>query len=145
MAVFSNYYLVTQVKVGSDWFHQQVMGSQNRFSKCNFQIFCLKLKGPELSYLVYNIIQRSSTKVVQIMPLGPNLTPPQGSQFYIELNKENFKRLLLLSHTYGNLTKFNRNDPWSPTKIVQMVLIGWQKGCPNYAPNIKRGPVWGHI
>ena len=31
-------------------------GSQNRFTKCNLKKSCLKLKGPELSYLVYNII-----------------------------------------------------------------------------------------
>ena len=31
----------------------------------------------------------SSTKVVQIMPLGLKLTRPGGSQFYIELYKEN--------------------------------------------------------
>ena len=37
-------------------------------------------------------------QVVQIMPLGLKLTSPRGSQFYIELYKENFKRLLLLNH-----------------------------------------------
>jgi len=46
------------------------------------------------------------------------LTPPRLSQFYIELYKENMKRLLLLSHTYGNLNTLNKNDPGSPTKIV---------------------------
>ena len=41
------------------------------FSKCNFQkSSCLKLQGPVLSYLIYNIIKRSSTKAVQIMTLG---------------------------------------------------------------------------
>jgi len=49
------------------------------------------LLGPELLYLVYIIILRSSTKVVQIMPLGSKVTPFQGSQFYIELYYENFK------------------------------------------------------
>ena len=82
---------------GSDWLHKQVTGSKNRFSKCNFQKSCLKLQGPGLLYLVYSIIQRSSTKVVQIMLLGSKLTPPRGSQFYIELYKKKFKRLLLLN------------------------------------------------
>jgi len=59
---------------------------------------CLKLQGPELSYLVYIIIYRSSTKVVQIMSLGSKLTPPRGSQFNIDLYKENFKRHLLFNH-----------------------------------------------
>ena len=63
------------------------------------------------------------------MPLGSYLAPPQGSQFY----------------TYGNLTKLNRNDPWSSTKIVEMVLICCLKEYSNYAPSIKWGPVWGHI
>ena len=41
----------------SDWLHKLVTGSKNRFSKCNFQkSSCLKLQGPELSYLVYSII-----------------------------------------------------------------------------------------
>ena len=62
-----------------------------QFSK----IFLSEKKGPELSYLVNSIIQRSSTKVVQIMPLGSKLTLPRGSQFYIELYKEKFKRHLL--------------------------------------------------
>ena len=66
----------------SSWLHKQVTGSKNRFSKCNFQkSSCPKLQGPELSYLAYSIIQRSSTKVVQIMPLGSKLTPPRGSHF----------------------------------------------------------------
>jgi len=34
------------------------------------------------------------------MPLGSKLTPPRGSQFYIELYKENFKRHLLLNHQW---------------------------------------------
>jgi len=42
---------------GSDWLHKKVTGSKCRFSKCNFQkSSCLKLQGPEISYLVYNII-----------------------------------------------------------------------------------------
>ena len=42
---------------GSDWLHKKVTGSKNRFSKCNFQkSSCLKLQGPELSYMVYSII-----------------------------------------------------------------------------------------
>jgi len=85
---------------GSDWLHKYVTGSKSRFSKCNFQKSCLKLQGPELSYLVYSIIQRSSTKVVQIMPLGSKLTPPRGSQFYIELYMEKFKRHLLLNRLW---------------------------------------------
>ena len=42
---------------GSDWLLKYVTGSINRFSNCNFQkSSCLKLQGPELSYLVYSII-----------------------------------------------------------------------------------------
>jgi len=85
----------------SSWLHKKVTGSKNRFSKCNFQkSSCPKLQGPELSYLVYNIILRSSTKVVQIMPLGSKLTPLRGSQFYIDVYKENFKWHLLFNHLW---------------------------------------------
>ena len=92
---------------------QQVTGIQNRFSKCNFQkYFCLILKGPEHLYLVYNISQRSSTKLVRILPMGLKDTPPRVSQnFNIKLYQENIKRFLLLSHSNRNLTKLNRNDP----------------------------------
>jgi len=45
------------------------------------------------------------------MSLGSKLTPPRGSQFYIELYTEHFKRYLLLKQN-GNLTKLNRNGPW---------------------------------
>jgi len=55
----------------SSWLHKLVMGSINRFLKWNFKkSSCLKLQGPDLSYLVYSIIYRSFTTVVQIMPLG---------------------------------------------------------------------------
>ena len=61
--------------------HKQVMMSKNRFSKCNFQkSSCPKLQGPELSYLVYGIIQRSSSKVAQIVPLGSKLIMTRGSR-----------------------------------------------------------------
>jgi len=55
----------------SSWLHKLVMGSINRFLKWNFKkSSCLKLQGPDLYYLVYSIIYRSFTTVVQIMPLG---------------------------------------------------------------------------
>ena len=48
---------------GSDWLDKYVTGSKNRFLKCNFQKSCLKLQGPELSYLVYSIILASSINI----------------------------------------------------------------------------------
>jgi len=51
-------------------------------------------------------------KLFKLSPWGQNRPRPRGHNFYIELYKENIKQLLLLSHTYGNLTKLNRNDPW---------------------------------
>jgi len=96
---------------GSDWLYKSVTGSENRFSKCNFQkSSCLKLQCTELSYLVYSIILRSSTKVVQIMTLGSKLTLPRGSQFCIELYKENCKRLLLLNRL---LEFYQTQQEWS--------------------------------
>jgi len=58
-----------------------------------------------------------------IMPLGLKLTLLGGSQFYIELYKEKFKQLLEpLMGIWPNST--GMVPGWSPTKIVQMVLIG---------------------
>jgi len=58
------------------------------------------------------------------MPLGSKLTPPRGSQFYIELYRENCKRLLLLNRLW-ELDKTQQE--WSLggpfTEIVQIVLI----------------------
>jgi len=58
---------------------------------------CLTIQGSGVSYLVYSIIKMSYTKVVQIIPLRSKLTTPQGSQFFIELYKENCKCFLLLN------------------------------------------------
>ena len=92
------------------------------FSKCNFQkSSCLKLQGPELSYLVYSIIKRSSTKVVQIMPLGSKLTGPRGSQFTLNYIRKSSNDMFSLTAN-GNLTT---QQEWSPTKIVKKVLICW--------------------
>ena len=105
---------------GCNWLYRQVTGSKNRFSKCHFQKSpCLKLQGPELSYLVYSIIQRSSTKIVQIMPLVSKLTPPQGSQFYIELYKENLLQLnLSFSKSHESIYPFLRSNFKVPNYFV---------------------------
>jgi len=60
------------------------------------------------------------------MPLGSKLTMPPGSQFYIELYKENCKRLLLLNR----LWEFDETkQEWSlggPLhKFFKLVLICW--------------------
>ena len=60
------------------------------------------------------------------MPLGSKLTLSRGSQFYIELYKEKVQMtsyLELLMVIWPNSTGMVLG--WSPTKIVQMVLIGW--------------------
>jgi len=57
-----------------------------KFSKNNTS--SPKLEGPELSYLV------------QIVPLGLKLIPPRVSQFYTELYKNNFERLLFLNREW---------------------------------------------
>jgi len=94
--------------------------------KCNFQkSSCLKLQVPGLSYLVYNsIIQRSSTKVVQIMPLGLKLTPSGVTtlNWIIKLNLQTDFFLEPLMGIWPNST--GMVPGWSPTKIVEIVLIG---------------------
>jgi len=55
------------------------------------------------------------------MPLGSKLTPPLGSQFYIELYKENFKRHLLLNR----LWEFDETkQEWSLGRPLQK-LFKW--------------------
>jgi len=70
----------------------------NRFSKCNFQTSsCPKLQDPGLSYLVSS----SRGPLPQLFKLchwGQNWPRSGGSQFYIDLYKENFKRHLLFNH-----------------------------------------------
>jgi len=101
-------------------------GQKNRSSNCNFQKSCLKLQGPELSYLVYSIILMSSTKVVQIMPLGSKVTLPRVSQFLHWIIQENLQTTSSFELLMGMLPTSTGMVPvWSPTKIVQMVLIGW--------------------
>ena len=101
------------------------MGSKFRFSKCNFQkSSCLKLQGPGLSYLVYSIIYRSSTKVVQIIPLGQNWPRPGGHNFTLNYIRKTANEFF--SWTWmGILPNSTGMVPgWSPTEIVQMVSIG---------------------
>ena len=57
---------------------------------------CLKLQGLQPCYLVWSIISLTSTKIVQIIPLGPKMGLPQGSQVYIGLFRENMKKIFLL-------------------------------------------------
>jgi len=73
----------------------QIIGLQKAIFK-TFLLWNYKAQSFYIWYN-YNIIYRSSTKVVQIMPLGSKLTPARGSQFYIELYWENFKWLLILN------------------------------------------------
>jgi len=59
------------------------------------------------------------------MPLGSKLTPPQGSQFYIELYKEKLKMTSSLEPLMVIWPNSTGMVPgWCPTKVVQMVLIG---------------------
>ena len=49
----------------------------------------------------------------KLCPQVQNRPHPSGHNFTLNLSyKENIKQLLLLSHTYRNLTKLNRNGPW---------------------------------
>jgi len=54
------------------------------------------------------------------MPLGSKLTLPRGSQFYIELYKENFKTTSSIESLMGT----GIVPGWSLTDIVEMNLIG---------------------
>jgi len=129
---------------GSDLLHKRSHGKKWVFKMQFSKLFLSDTKRPIVSYLVYSIIYRSSTKVAQVMPLGSYLTPPQVSQFYIELCTTSSNYFLSWT-TYGNLIKLNRNYPWSPTNFFEMVLIWLLERMFKLCPSINRGPAWGHI
>ena len=54
--------------------------------------------GPNALTLVFSITKWSSTKFVQIMPLGSKKVPPRCHMFYIGLYREDKKNLLLLNY-----------------------------------------------
>ena len=53
---------------------------------------CLKPRDQEPCYLVLSITKWTSTKFVQIMPLGSKKIPPRGHMFYIGLYREDKKK-----------------------------------------------------
>jgi len=96
----------------SSWLHKLVTGSINRFLKWNFQkSSCLKLHGPELSYLVYSIIWRSSTKAFKLCPWGQNWPRPGGHNLTLNCIRKSSNDFCSWTAN-GNLTKLNRNGPW---------------------------------
>jgi len=59
------------------------------------------------------------------MPLGSKLTPPRGSQYYIELYKENCKQLLLLNRLWEFIKTKQEWSLGGPLqKLLKWVLIG---------------------
>ena len=79
---------------------------------CNFQkTSCLQLQGPELSYLVYNIIKRSSTKDIKIMPLGFSIN---GSTVTFDL--------FLRWATQGPLVTLKALWIWAPHSTIWATL-----------------------
>ena len=55
----------------------------------------LKPQGLEPGYLVCSITEKTSTKIVQILPFGPKMGLPWGSQVYIGLYREIMKKNLV--------------------------------------------------
>ena len=65
------------------------------------KIFLSETLGPEISYLAYNTIFKSSSKIVQSMPLGSYLTPsPRGHSFTLNYKENYFLKLLPLNHLW---------------------------------------------
>ena len=60
---------------------------------------CLKPQGLEPCYLVCIIIWWTSTKFVQIITLGPKISPPGVHMFYIGLYKEQCEKTFLSETT----------------------------------------------
>ena len=59
----------------------------------------------------------------KLCPWGQNWPRSGGHNFTLNYIRKSSNDIFSWT-AYGNLTKLNRNGPWVPTKIVQMVLIG---------------------
>jgi len=85
----------------------------------------VKLQGLELSYLVNSIIYMSSTKVVQVMPIGVKIDPASRVTILHWIIYGKVQTTSFLEPLMGIWPNPTGMVPgWSPTKIVQMVLIG---------------------
>jgi len=93
--------------ISRSWGHK--IGFQNAIFK-DLLVY-ENLKGPELSYLVYNIIYRSSTKVVQIMSLVLKLTPPQGHNFTLNYIRKTSNNVFYWTTLMGNVKLTSSLEP----------------------------------
>jgi len=114
---------------GSDWLHKWVMVSKNSFLKCNFQksFFLNETTRPRaFIFGIYHHLDVLYQSCSNYAP-GIKIDPAPGSQFinftlsYIRISSNNF----FLKPLMGILPNLSGMIPgWSPTKFVQMVLIG---------------------
>ena len=64
-------------------------------------------------------------QLFKLCPWGQNWPRPGGHNSTLNYIRKSSNDMFSWT-AYGNLSKLNRNvRGWSPTKIVQMVLIGW--------------------
>ena len=97
------------------------------------KLSCLKLKGLELRYLLCSIVQWSSTKIVQIMPLGSTLAPPWGSPvLHRDIQGKTLK--IFLSEIQRHRAQIFG---------VQHCLVVQDRS--NYASGVKIGPLTGSL
>lgn len=95
-----------------------------KVSKGKFKNSCLKLQGPGLWYVVWNIIYRSFTKVFQIMlwAIGVSIWCNEKNKKYSPLKPQGLEpKCLAWVIVY-----------WTCTGIVQIMIIG----SPHYPPGL---------
>jgi len=136
--------IVEMVLIGYiSWSQGQKLGFQNAIFK---KLFVWNYKAQSIHTCYIASSRGPLPTLFKLCPWGQNWTLPRCHTFKLNYARKTTSSNYFLSWTtYGNLTKLSRNDPWSPTKIVEMILIGCQKECSTYALSIKWGPVWGHI
>ena len=83
--------------------------------------------------MVSSITYWTSTKFVQIMPLGPEIAPPGGHKFYISLYMEIHEKIFL-------------SETIRPRALIGGMyhhLVDLYQVCLEYAPGTKKGPTPG--
>jgi len=106
---------------GFDWSRGQKIGFQNAIFK-----YLLVWNYTAQSFHIWHITPSRGhlPKVLKLCPWG-HIWPPRCDNFTLNyIRKTTSLNYFLSWTTYGNLTKLNRNDHWSPIKTVKMILIG---------------------
>ena len=100
----------------------QKIGFQNSIFK-NLLVWNYKAQSFHIWYVASS--RGPLPKLFKLCPWGQNWPRPGGHNFTLNYIRKSSNDIFSWTAN-GNLTKLHRNDPrWSPTKIVQMVPVGY--------------------